>query len=76
MNGDHFSSRGDPLLPREIREQRMREERRKRRDDAVKALRQAVLCLRLEVPASIANDVQGKAEAVIAILREWDFLPG
>jgi hypothetical protein len=68
MNGDHFNSCGDPPLPRELRERRLREERRQRRDDAVKALRQAVRCLCLEVPESIANDVQKKAEAVIAEL--------
>lgn len=42
-------------------------------DHALKAiceLRKAVLCLRLELPQSIADDVERKAEAVIALLKE------
>ena len=68
-NGDHFSSAGDPQLPREMRERRLANERRERLAKAVKDLRQACLCLRLEVAASIADYVERKAEAVIALLE-------
>jgi hypothetical protein len=68
-SGDHFSSAGDPMLPREMRERRLAQERKDRKDRAVGQLRQAMMCLLLEVPASIVDDIKKKAEAVIALLE-------
>ena len=68
-SGDHFSSAGDPLTGREIREGRLRDERQQRKDIAVKDLRRALFCLRLEVAEAVVQDIMTKAETVIALLE-------
>jgi hypothetical protein len=68
-SGDHFSGAGDPMLPREMREHRLAQERQDQKNKAIRQLRQALLCLYLEAPTLVVKDVEKKAEAVIALLE-------